>query len=185
MDSINDTTITDAVAILRGIEERCRHAATGLPRKEIRQGNVWSGIAFRLGSNRMLAPLTDVVEILRYPDLSVVPNTYFWVRGIANVRGKLLPVIDLNGYLHGSLTAVTFRTRVLVVDCGGVYSGIVVDDVTGLRHLLDEAHVDELPDIDESLRPYVTHGYRIDNEISGIFDLFSLAESREYLKTAV
>ncbi|MDX1409287.1 MAG: chemotaxis protein CheW, partial [Saprospiraceae bacterium] len=172
-------------AILGEIEARCREAATALPRKEIKQGTVWAGITFRLGTSRMIAPLADVVEILTYPELSYVPNTCYWVRGIANIRGNLLPVADLNAYLFGSLTQVTFRTRVLVVDCDGVYSGVVVDDVMGLRYLREDAFVAEIPDMDEPLRPYVNSGCRVDDEVWGIFNLFSLIESPDYLKTAV
>ena len=185
MDSMDNANLGSAVAVLAEIEARCRQAATALPRKEVRQGTVWSGIAFRLGDNRMIAPLDDVLEILTYPELSFVPNTCYWVRGIANVRGNLLPVVDLNAYLYGSLTQVTFRTRVLVVDCEGIYSGVVVDDVMGLRHLREEAFVSELPDINEPLRPYVNRGCRVDDSVWGIFNLFSLVESPGYLRTAV
>jgi twitching motility protein PilI len=185
MDRMNNANLTSAVAILGEIEARCRQAATALPHKEIKQGTVWSGIAFRLGANRLIAPLADVVEILTYPELSYVPNTCYWVRGIANVRGNLLPVADLNAYLYGPMTQVTFRTRVLVVDCEGIYSGIVVDDVMGLRHLREEAFVAEMPDVDEPLRPYVSSGCHVDDEVWGIFNLFSLIESPAYLRTAV
>ena len=185
MDGMDNANLASAVAVLGEIEARCRRAATALPRKEIKQGTVWSGIAFRLGACRMIAPLADVVEILTYPELSYVPNTCYWVRGIANVRGNLLPVADLNAYLYGSMTQVTFRTRVLVVDCEGIYSGIVVDDVMGLRYLREEAFVAGIPDMDEPLRPYVSGGCQVDDEVWGIFNLFSLVESPGYLKTAV
>ena len=77
--------------------------------------------------------MDDVIEILDLPVLSNVPLTQPWVRGIANVRGSLLPVIDLNGYLGNEVPRVTNKTRVLVIDFNGVYSGLVVDALDGQR----------------------------------------------------
>jgi twitching motility protein PilI len=91
----------------------------------------------------------------------------------------------MNAYLYGPMTQVTFRTRVLVVDCEGIYSGVVVDDVMGLRHLREEAFVAEVPDMDEPLQPYVSKGCRVDDGVWGIFNLFSLIDSPGYLRTAV
>ena len=181
--AITTVMITDPVSILKNIEDRCRIAATGLPQKaETRR--LWSGVAFRIGHSRMVAALGGVVEILIYPELSVVPNTRSWVRGIANLRGKLLPVIDMNGYLHGCLTSLGKRTRVLVVDCEGVYTGLVVDEVMGLKHFSEETFVTKFSGIDEALRPYVDQGFCVDGEHWGIFRLLNLVESPQFQHAA-
>jgi twitching motility protein PilI len=173
----------DPVSILKNIEERCRLSASGLPQKT-KARHQWSGVAFRIGCSRMVAAMGEVVEILTYPDLSVVPYTRCWVRGIANIRGRLLPVIDMNGYLHGRLTPIGKRTRVLVADCQGVYSGLVVDEVMGLRHFPEETFVAESAGIEEALRPYVHQGFSVDGEHWGIFKLLNLVESPQFLHTA-
>ena len=121
----------DPVVILRSLEQRCAASAASLPDR-IERKNEWSGVAFRVGEHHLMASLGEVVETLVYPTLTTVPNTCNWVRGIANVRGKLLPVIDMNAYLGNAPAAITRRTRVLVLDCQGVYSGLVVDEVLGL-----------------------------------------------------
>jgi twitching motility protein PilI len=174
---------TDPVSILRKIEDRCRLAATGRP-QQTRASHQWSGVAFRIGCSRMVAAMGEVVEILTYPELSVVPYTCFWVRGIANIRGRLLPVIDMNGYLHGRLTPVGKRTRVMIAECQGVYSGLIVDEVMGLRHFPVEAFVAEPAGIEEVLRPYVHQGFSFDGEHWGIFKLLNLVKSPQFLHTA-
>ena len=125
------------LAVLKDIEEACRSCAVGLPRKA-EASNEWSGIAFRLGGHSLLAPMDQVVEILDVPTLSNVPLTQSWVRGMANVRGKLLPVIDLNGYLGNEMARLTGKSRILVINYEGIYSGLIVDEVMGLKHFLDE-----------------------------------------------
>jgi twitching motility protein PilI len=175
--------ITDPVSVLRLIEERCRLSATGLPQKA-RSRRQWSGVAFRIGGSRMVAAMGEVVEILTYPELSVVPYTCSWVRGIANIRGRLLPVIDMNGYLHGRLTPIGKRTRVMVAECRGIYSGLVVDEVMGLRHFPEETFMAEPSRIEAALRPYVREGFTVDGEYWGIFKLMNLVESPQFLHTA-
>jgi len=172
------------VAILRDIEESCRGCAVGLPRKA-EVSNEWSGIAFRLDGNSLLVPMNQVVEILDYPVLSAVPLTQPWVRGIANIRGNLLPVIDLNGYLGNEMAQVTDKTRVLVIDYEGLYSGLVVDEVMGLKHFLDEEYTEDGVEVGALLQPYTGYGYRRDGQVWGVFSLFALADSQQFLQTAV
>jgi len=175
--------IPNPLSILMAIEARCRRASARIPQTAA-TGNLWTGVAFRNGSTYLVAAMGEVVEVLTYPDLSVVPYTCAWVRGIANIRGKLLTVIDLNGYLHGQLTSIGRRTRVMVVECRGMYSGLVVDEVMGLRHFPQEAFVAELAEPTEVLRPYVKQGFSIDGKQWGIFRLSSLVESPQFLHTA-
>ena len=175
---------THPLAILRTIDERCRLTSTSLPRQKITPGHLWSGVAFRIGSTGLLAAVGDVVEVLTYPDLSVVPYTCSWVRGIANIRGKLLTVIDLSGYLHGDLTAIGKRTRVIVAECQGMYSGLVVDEVLGLWHFSEKTFVSECTGTDAALRPYVHQSFNVEGVQWGIFKLMSLIESPQFLHTA-
>ena len=176
--------VLDPVAILKEIEDCCRGCEVGLPRKS-EVSNEWTGIAFRLGRNKLVAPMDDVIEILDLPELSIVPLAQSWVRGIANVRGSLLPVIDLNGYLGNELSRVTNKTRVLVIDFNGVYSGLVVDEVLGLKYFLEDDLTVEPPGVDDELRPYLRNGFRRGNENFGVFSLLSLVDSAMFLQVAV
>ena len=172
------------LAILKDLEARCIANARELPRQvEVREE--WSGIGFRLGGLSLVAPLGEVVEILTPPGLSKVPRTKSWVRGIANVRGNLLPIMDLQGYLSGQPTQATRRTRVLVVNYKGVFSGLMVDEVLGLKHFLEEEKVTDLPTQEEAMLGYLTHGFRRGDEHWGVFSMHALAESPQFLQAAV
>jgi twitching motility protein PilI len=181
---MGDMSIMNPVSILKGIEESCRRCAVGLPHKS-EVSNAWSGIAFRINGNDLLAPMEQVVEILDYPVLSPVPLTQPWVRGIANVRGNLLPVFDLNGFLGNQLARISGKTRVLVIDYEGIYSGLVVDEVMGLKHFLDEEYTEDETGVDAVLQPYISNGYRRNKQMWGVFSLHTLADSQRFYKTAV
>jgi twitching motility protein PilI len=181
---MKNSNITDPVSILKQIEDGCRRCSSGLPQK-VDVSSEWSGVGFRIGSNNLVAPLGEVVEIIDYPDISAVPLTRPWVRGIANLRGNLLPVIDLNGYLNGSVAPVTSKSRVLVVDYNGIYSGLVVDEVYGLKHFMQDEFTGEDCGVEHYLQPYIRNSYRRNEKIWGVFSLFILAESPQFLRVAV
>ena len=181
---MSEQHVIDPVAILKEIEDCCRGSEVGFPRKA-EASNEWAGIAFRLGRTKLVAPMDDVIEILDLPVLSNVPLTQPWVRGIANVRGSLLPVIDLNGYLGNEVSRVTNKTRVLVIDFNGIYSGLVVDEVLGLKYFLEEELTDEELDVDDELRPWIRSGFRRGDEVWGVFSLLTLVESPMFLQAAV
>ena len=176
---------TDPFSLLRDIEESCRVCNTQDLRQTTEIFSEWSGIAFRMGGNNLLAPLDEVVEILDMPKLSRVPLAQPWVCGIANVRGNLLPVVDLSGLLGGEVANHTDKTRVLVIEYEGIYSGLVVDEVYGLKHFMEGELAGEAPEVDGSLLPYIRNVYRRDGRVWHEFSLFVLADTPQFLKTAV
>lgn len=175
----------DPMRLLRELELRSRNNARGLPQQEqIREG--WSGIAFSLGQHDLLAPLGEVVEILTFPNLSRVPGVKPWVLGVANVRGNLLPIMDLAGYLDGNRTVLNKRSRVLVMNYNGIFAGLLVDGVSGLRRVEVEELTAELPDsVDSSFMPYLDRAYRSESEYCAIFSMHKLAENPMFLQVAV
>jgi len=176
-------TPTDPLGLLREIEERCRSCSSGLPHKQ-EAASEWSGIAFRIGKTNLVTPMGEVIEILEFPELTAVPLTQPWVRGMANIRGSLLPVIDLTGYLNGSMTKLTPRTRVLIVDHNGVYTGLVVDEVLGMKHFMNDEYVVG-ESVEGFLKPYTQSGFQSGNKYWGLFSLHALAELPQFLQAAV
>ena len=166
------------------LEQLCLDNAHALPQQE-QSDEEWSGIGFRLGKLHLVAPLGEVAEILTPPSLSKGPRTKSWVCGIANVRGNLMPIMDLQAYLHERSASVNRRSRILVVNHNGVYTGLVVDAVPGLRYFCNDQRCDELPGDDECIHKYMTHGFRFGDEHWGVFSMHALAETPEFLKAAV
>ncbi len=181
---MDDTQTMDPVAILRELEDQCRSSAAGLPRNTETSAE-WSGIAFRIGNDCLVSQLGEVVEILEYPELSRMPLTRPWVSGIANVRGNLLPVIDLGGYLKGEQSTQTSRTRVLVIDYQGLYTGLVVDEVLGIKHFTDDEYTASDPAAADSLQPYLQNGFLRGDQVWNIFNLHELAQTPAFLQAAV
>jgi twitching motility protein PilI len=182
---MDENTATDPVSLLRQIEEACRLCNTTDPMLSTDTFSEWSGIAFRVGTNSLLAPLDEVIEILDMPKLARIPLAQPWVRGIANIRGNLLPVVDFSGFLSGEVAHASEKSRVLVIDHNGIYSGLVVDEVYGMKHFMESEQTDAEPEVDACFLPFIRSGYCRDGRVWREFSLFTLADTPKFMMAAV
>jgi len=174
----------DPLELLRSLEKRSLDASSGLPQQEEIKGTSLV-IGFRIGDFQMVTPVDEVTELLTYPSLSRVPGTKTWVRGMANVRGNLLPIMDLKDYLTRKPTELGIRSRVLVINHEGVLAGLLVDEVLGLKHFQEEEFSHKYSGADEFIKSYMTGVYRKDDEEWGVFSMHTLAKSPLFLQVAV
>src|SRR5690606_28167887 len=90
--------------LLREMERLARVALSGQGRGSAAERE-WVGVAFRLSSENFLVAREETREVLGFPSVVTrVPGAKAWIRGIANVRGQLLPVVDLRAFLGGGMT---------------------------------------------------------------------------------
>lgn len=93
-------------------------------------------MAFNLGSTQFVAPLGDIAEVLALPDVTPVPLAKSWMAGIANIRGRLLPIVNLSEFVGLPPSPVRSRDqKLLVIDQPKLFSGLVVDEVLGIPNL--------------------------------------------------
>ena len=172
------------IQLLHSIELECKKTAKGLPqRADIKES--WTGIGFRLNDINLVAPLKQVNEILHLPRLTHVPGTQKWVKGVANIRGTLLPIIDLQGFLHEKPLPQTGKSRVLVVKRDELSVGLVVSEVLGLKHFQDEERVTAVSKFDESMRTYVHGAFKQNGQEILVFSMYALADNPHFFQVAV
>ncbi|NOX42932.1 MAG: purine-binding chemotaxis protein CheW [Gammaproteobacteria bacterium] len=166
------------------IEHRSKASAVGLPQQaEVKRP--WSGIGFKIGDLQMVSAVGDVKEILHFPRVTTIPGTKSWVKGMANVRGNLIPIIDLNGYLGKKLTNLNTNSRVLIINNADLWAGLLVDQVLGLKHFFDDEQTAQKPELDEALDPYLPSGYQKDNDNWYVFSMKTLAENPEFYQVSI
>lgn len=91
-------------------------------------------LGFQVGSRNFLVDLADAGEILAVPEITPVPLTKPWYRGLANVRGSLLGVADLSLFADGIATPIDKDSRVLAFAADLRFNaGILVTRMLGLR----------------------------------------------------
>ncbi len=170
--------------MLRAIESRSMEFAAGLPQREEME-ETWEGVLFSAGGHTLVAPLGEVKEIINYTaDITSVPGTRSWLLGVANIRGNLLPIVDLQAYLLGRTTVPGRRSRVLVIDHDGIFSGLLVDQMVGIRHFRASEQTKRSVPLPESIGRFVGRYFEHEQEIWPVFSMLRLAENPEFLLAA-
>jgi twitching motility protein PilI len=170
-------------ALLLDIAERSRRNASDLP-QQVEAVSYWRGVGFMLAGHQFVADMGEVAEILQPPRLTKVPGVRSWVLGVANVRGRLVPVMDLAGLLGLPSKANWRSRRVLVVEQDDHLSGLLVDAVLGMQQFPVDGRLDT-PELDPALEKFVTHGYERDGREWPVFELRELIQAPEFLEIAV
>lgn len=172
-----------AFELLLEIDQRCRLLAADLPSQETRQHS-WSGIGFRLGRRWYVAAMGEVSEVLHEPRHTLLPGVKPWVRGVANLRGRLLPIIDLCAFLGHELSPLRLQRRVLVMEYKELFVGLLVDEVAGLKHFAQDTLEPGVGDFaDTAINPYLQGQFRRE-QIWQVFSPFALARSPGFLEVA-
>lgn len=101
-------------------------------------------VTFRLAGEEYGLPITKVQEINRLLPVTKLPQTPSFMEGIINLRGRIIPVIDLRKRFELEVTAHDDDTRIIVVEISGQTVGVTVDAVREVVRL-DAASVEEPP----------------------------------------
>jgi len=145
----------------------------------------WVGIGFRLDDEQFIVARDDINEVLMVPALIArVPGAKPWVRGLANVRGHLLPIIDLKSFLGAERFAGQRNARVLVIKSAELSVGLIVDEVFGFRRFLDTERTDEVPQTLMQCGQFLEGAYERGLENWLIFSVRRLEQSDEFQRAA-
>ncbi len=181
---MSDIAQDNAFALLLKMQEGARKSAPGLP-EQTEAAPLWSGLGFRLSGSSLLVSLDQIAEVLVRPDVTRVPGTKRWVRGVANVRGTLLTVIDLAEYFGKPPVPVDDKARMLVMHIGEFSTGLLVNEVLGLKHFDAERDRRDIAGLDNAVLMHARTAFMQDNTLWGVFDLRSLTESLTFKHVAV
>ena len=109
-----------------------------------------------------------------------------WVKGVANIRGRLLPVLDMAEFLGGRLTNHRKVQRILIVEAENLYLGLWVDYVHGMQHFPVENELTNLPDVlPHSMNHYVSGGFELEKNLWFVFNPTALIEDKTFLDVAL
>ncbi|MHC8359558.1 chemotaxis protein CheW [Pseudomonas sp. LS2P72] len=171
-----------AFELLLQIDQRCRLLAADLPSQPTRQDS-WSGIGFRLGEHWYVAPMGEVSEVLHEPRCTQLPGVRPWVKGVANLRGRLLPIIDLCGFFGHELSVVRKQRRVLVVEHNEVFAGLMVDEVFGLQHFAQDS-LEPADGLSGAIAPFIQGQFQREQSWH-VFSPFALVQSQSFMHVAL
>lgn len=109
----------------RDLVERLRSTA---------DGRIASKLGMQAGSESWLVDLADAGEVVPVPEISPVPLTRTWFKGVASIRGKLYSVVDFPAFLGGTAVTVGDQARLLLIGARfRMGSALLIDQSLGLR----------------------------------------------------
>jgi twitching motility protein PilI len=173
-----------AFELLLQIDQRCRLLAADLPSQQTRNHG-WSGIGFRLGEHWYVAPMGEVSEVLHEPRCTQLPGVKSWVKGVANLRGRLLPIMDLCGFFGTELSALRKQRRVLVVEYKELFVGLMVDEVFGMQHFDQASFEPASLDAQDGPAGAFIKGQFEREQRWQVFSPFALAQSQRFMDVAL
>jgi len=143
-----------------------------------------SMVRFRLDGNDLATSFDELLELLEVPSWTRLPRVQSWVRGVSNLRGRLLPIIDLAEFLGGSLSSAPKQQRVLVLDKKGIFVGLLVDEVIGMHHFPQDLHVEDVEIVGDVV-DYLEGSYRDGDKLWGVFSPTKLISNEKFLTVTV
>lgn len=136
-------------------------------------------VVFRLGEETFGLILHEVREIILVGLVTPVPRAPSFIEGVLNLRGEVMPVIDLRERFGLQRVERTNQSRIIITPIGGVYTGLVVDMVDEVRNV-DKRQLEEPPRITAAKKnAYITKVARTNNTVIFLLDLQLLLTTTE------
>lgn len=181
-----DTASTTLEELIASIDTQVAAAPLTLAAEQnpAAPAEVHSFVAFTLGAGRYAVPISNVVEMEKVPRVTAVPHVPDFVRGLTNLRGEILAVLDLRVLLGLEAGSDRLRERMLVVRVGaeGYTAGLIVDEVNGIAPVLPGGVLTPSGAVQDRVVPLLSGLYEHRDHLLNLLDLnkvFGLAPLRE------
>lgn len=137
-------------------------------------------VVFGIGKELYGVGIDAVHEIIKVPEITAVPDAPVFLEGMINLRGRILPVIDLRKRLRLPESARSKHTRVLITESEGRSVGLLVDSVSEVLKVQQEA-LESPPEMITSVGvEYITKVAKVDDRLIILLDLPRVLRVEEF-----
>lgn len=136
-------------------------------------------LTFVLGSEEYGIEILKVQEIRGYDSVTRIANTPAFIKGVVNLRGRIVPIVDLRIKFNLGRVEYDEFTVVIILNLGGRVVGIVVDGVSDVMALQD-SHIRDVPDLVSNIDTHYILGLAsVEERMLILIDIERLMSSRE------
>jgi purine-binding chemotaxis protein CheW len=140
-------------------------------------------LTFQLASEEFGVGVLKVREIMGIQEITAVPQTPVHVKGVINLRGKVVPVIDLRLKFGLAAAEYTQRTCIIVAqlqgESGSMLMGVIVDGVSEVLNLA-AAEIEDAPDFgDEAAGQYLLGMAKVKGKVKILLDIEKVLSNQE------
>jgi len=137
-------------------------------------------VVFKLGTDEYCVPVFQAREIQTYSVPTRIPNTPSFVEGIINLRGQIIPILDLKKRFDSGATEINATTRIIIIDMEGEVLGILVDSVSEVLKIPQNWFEPPPPAIRTSINNnYISGIGKIDKRLIILIDLARVLNEEE------
>lgn len=136
-------------------------------------------VSFKVGTEEFGVDILKVQEINRMLKITKVPNAPDFVEGVVNLRGRIIPVIDLRKRLAIENKEHDNKTRIIVVDIQGNIVGFIVDEVNEVLRISKDI-IESPPELVSQVdSDFITSVAKLEDRIIILLDLDNLLKKDE------
>ncbi|KAA3624008.1 MAG: hypothetical protein DWQ08_10885 [Proteobacteria bacterium] len=145
---------------------------------------VWRALAIEILGIPVVLPIGDVSELAVCENITPVPLTQSWVRGLTNVRGQLFTVVDLSVFLGGPETRLSRDARIIMLGAEGLNSCLLVNNIIGLKILNEEMKPGAPEAVAPNVARYIRGAVATEEGTWAVLDVASMTRDERFRKPA-
>lgn len=135
-------------------------------------------LTFSMGSEYYGIEIKNVMEIIGIQAITGVPELPDYIRGIINLRGKIIPVMDVRLRFKKPFREYNDRTCIIIIDIQDIFIGLIVDSVSEVLSIPGEEIVPP-PDVSKGANRYIKGIGKVGSEVKLILDCDKLLNENE------
>lgn len=135
-------------------------------------------LIFTLGKEFYGIEISTVTEIIGIQPITEVPELPEYIRGIINLRGKIIPVMDVRMRFKKPFVEYNDRTCVVVIDINDISVGLIVDSVSEVT-VIPESEIVEPPEINKISNKFIKGIGKSGNEVKLLLDCNQLLNDED------
>jgi len=136
-------------------------------------------VIFKLDNGEYGLDINAVQEIIELKEITKIPQAADLIMGIINLRGKIIPIVDLKKKFYGQPTGIGVNSQAVIVDMAEQAVGIIADDVSEVLSIADELVENTQGFLKQSVNPGVTGMGKLKDRLLIFLDIGQVFSSAE------
>jgi purine-binding chemotaxis protein CheW len=138
-------------------------------------------LLFRIGKSHYASSVHNILEICQVPSITPLPNTPVWLKGLINLRGEIISVIDLNSFFGIDISDKTENRRLLIVrtEDNRIVTSLIIDQISGFSRLDTVYDMNIAVVFHDKVAPYLNGIFEFEGLILASLDLERFLKSSE------
>jgi len=145
-------------------------------------GNERQLILFNLGRGNYGIPIENVFEIKKMEEITVVPKAPKFIEGVINLRGNVIPVVDLRKRFGMEKIDYSKKTKIIIVEIGKRQFGLIVDSVAEVVTLSNDQVEQSLPTVSGLKAEFINGIGKLNDKLIIILEISRILQSSEDIK---